>query len=115
MCGPGLDSETREKFATLIPVLRPAIFRLGKPSLTRAILLSVGAFLFSLRLAGFPDVENLHGSHWQFLALLIAAWGMAETFRCLQSRWSFYHAGVMILLYTDVLILAGIVALIAFP
>ncbi len=81
----------------------------------RAIALSVGAFLASLRLAGFPNIEDLHGSRWQFLALLVAAWGMAETARCLRRRWSLYHAGVMILLYSDLMILAAIVVLLAVP
>jgi hypothetical protein len=92
-----------------------SIFRLRQKSLVRAILLSVGAFAASLRLAGFPHIENLHGSPWQFLPLLAAAWGMAETARCLQRRWSFYHAGVLILLYTDLMILAAIVVMLAVP
>lgn len=84
-------------------------------SLVRAVLLSLGAFAASLRLAGFPYINNLHGSRWQFLALLVAAWGMAETARCLKRQWSFYHAGVMLLLYADLMILAGIVVLLAVP
>lgn len=81
----------------------------------RAILLSLGAFAASLRLAGFPHIENLHGSLWQVLALLVAAWGMAETARCLRRKWSLYHAGVLILLYTDLMILVGIAVLLAVP
>jgi len=95
--------------------LRFSILRLQQKSLVRAILLSVGAFIASLRLAGFPHIENLHGSHWQILALLVAAWGMAETARCLQRHWSLYHAGVLILLYTDLMILAAIVVMLAVP
>jgi hypothetical protein len=95
--------------------LRSNIFRLRQKSLLRAMLLSLGAFAASLRLAGFPYIDNLHGSHWQFLALLVAAWGMAETARCLRRKWSLYHAGVLILLYTDLMILAGIVVLLAVP
>jgi hypothetical protein len=38
---------------------------------------------------------------------------MAETARCLQRKWSFYHAGVLILLYADLMILATIVVLLA--
>jgi hypothetical protein len=95
--------------------LRSNIFRLRQKSLLRAILLSLGAFAASLRLAGFPNIDNLHGSHWQFLALLVAAWGMAETARCLRREWNLYHAGVLILLYTDLMILAGIVVLLAVP
>lgn len=79
------------------------------------MLLSLGAFAASLRLAGFPNINNLHSSPWQFLALLVAAWGMAETARCLRRAWSLYHAGVLILLYTDLMILAGIVVLLAVP
>jgi hypothetical protein len=95
--------------------LRSNIFRLRQRSLLRAMLLSLGAFAASLRLAGFPNIDSLHGSHWQFLALLVAAWGMAETARCLRREWSLYHAGVLILLYTDLMILAGIVFLLAVP
>ncbi len=90
---------------------RFSILRLRQKSLVRGILLSLGAFAASLRLAGFPDIDKIHGSDWQLAALLAAAWGMAETARCLQRKWSFYHAGVMILLYADLIILAAIVAL----
>lgn len=79
------------------------------------MVLSLGAFGASLRLAGFPRIEDLHGSRWQLAALLAAGWGMAETARCLQRRWSLYHAGVVLLLYTDLMILAGIVVLLAVP
>ncbi|MGA7339435.1 MAG: permease [Terracidiphilus sp.] len=88
-----------------------SIFRLRQRSLVRGILLSMGAFAASLRLAGFPHIEDIHGSNWQILTLLVAAWGMAETARCLRRKWSFYHAGVLILLYSDLMILAAIVAL----
>jgi len=81
----------------------------------RAIILSVGAFLASLRLAGFPNIQNLHSSPWQILALLFAAWGMAETARCLQRRWSLYHAGILILLYANLLILTASVVLMTVP
>jgi hypothetical protein len=95
--------------------LRFTIFRLRQKSLARAIVLSLGAFAASLRLAGFPYIADLHGSRWQILALLMAAWGMAETARCLERRWSLYHAGVLILLYADLMILAAIVVLMAVP
>lgn len=90
-----------------------SIFRLRQKSLPRAILLSLGAFAASLHLAGFPQIQNLHGSWWQILALAVAAWGMAETARCLQRKWSLYHAGVLILLYANLMILAAIVVLLA--
>jgi CO dehydrogenase/acetyl-CoA synthase gamma subunit (corrinoid Fe-S protein) len=79
------------------------------------MLLSLGAFAASLRVAGFPNISELHSSRWQILALLVAAWGMAETARCLRRKWSFYHAGVLILLYADLMILACIVVLLVGP
>jgi hypothetical protein len=94
---------------------RPAIFRLRQKSLTRGILLSLGAFAASMRLAGFPHIENLHGSHWQILALLAAGWGMGETGRCLRGKWSLYHAGVLLLLYSDLMIMTLIVVMVAYP
>jgi hypothetical protein len=94
---------------------RSNLLRLSKPSLVRGMLLSLGAFAASLRLAGFPDINALHGSRWQILAAIAAAWGMVETFRCLHRKWSFYHAGVLILLYTDLMILALVVFLCLYP
>jgi CO dehydrogenase/acetyl-CoA synthase gamma subunit (corrinoid Fe-S protein) len=81
----------------------------------RGVLLSLGGFAASLRLAGLPSIQGPHGSHWQMLALLAAAWGMGETARCLRREWSFYHAGVLILLYADLMILVGIVVLMTVP
>ena len=69
----------------------------------------------SLHLAGFPHLENLHGSPWQALMLVFALWGMGETARCLQRKWSLYHAGILLLLYTNLMILAMIVFLVAYP
>jgi hypothetical protein len=94
---------------------RLSILRIRQKSLVRGIVLSLGAFLASLLLAGFPHIENLHGSRWQVLALIIAIWGMVETGRCLRGKWSFYHAGVLILLYSDLMILTLIVFLVAYP
>ena len=91
-----------------------SIFRLRQKSLARGILLAVGAFAASLMLAGFPRIENIHSSHWQYVPLAAAAWGMVETARCLRRKWSLYHVGVLILLYSDLLILTVIVALLAF-
>ncbi len=38
--------------------------------------------------------------------MLAAAWGMVDTARCLGRKWSLYHAGVLILLYSELMILA---------
>jgi hypothetical protein len=84
---------------------RIALFHLRQRSLLRGVLLSLGAMAASLRLAGFPDENALHASNWQLLVLPLAGWGMAETARCLSRKWSLYHAAVLILLSTDLMIL----------
>jgi len=84
-------------------------------SLLRGIVLSLGAFAASLLLAGFPHIEDLHGSRWQIITLIASVWGMADVARCLQRRWSLYHAGILLLLYADLMILAMIVFLVAYP
>ena len=94
---------------------RSSIFRLRQRSLVRGIILALGAFAASLRLGGFPDIHALHSSHWQIVPALVAFWGMVEKARCLSRRWSLYHAGVLILLYTDVMIIGMAVFLFLFP
>lgn len=94
---------------------RTAIFRLRRPSLLRGIALALIAFATSLRLGGFPNINSLHSSHWQICAALVAFWGMIETARCLGPRWTLYHAGVLLLLYTDLMILAMAVVLFLYP
>lgn len=94
---------------------RISIFRLRQKCLVRGIVLSLAAFITSLLLAGFPHIERLHGSPWQIAALFVAAWGMAETGRCMRGKFSLYHAGVLLLLYSDLVILTLIVFLVAYP
>jgi hypothetical protein len=84
---------------------RISFFRLRQRSLLRGVLISLGAMAASLHIAGFPDESALHASNWQILVLPFAGWGMAETARCLSRKWSLYHAGVLILLYADLMIL----------
>jgi hypothetical protein len=94
---------------------RTTFFQLRRPSLLRGIVLAISAFAASLRLGGFPNINALHSSHWQIVAALVAFWGMIETARCLGRRWTLYHAGVLLLLYTDLMILAMAVVLFLYP
>lgn len=81
----------------------------------RAIVVSLTAFVVSLRLGGFPDIASLHSSRWQLVPVLLACCGMAETVRCAPRRWNLYYAGVLILLYTEVMILGMAVFLFFYP
>jgi hypothetical protein len=92
-----------------------SIFRLRRPSLVRGTVLPMAAFVLSLRLGGFPDINALHSSRWQAVPAFMTFAGMVELARCLERRWSLYHAGVLILLYTCLMILAMSVFLFFFP
>jgi len=46
------------------------------------------------------------------LAACAATW---DTARCLQKRWSFYHGGVLLLLYVDLMVLLMISFLLLAP
>lgn len=93
----------------------PSVFRLKSRSLVRGTLLALAAFALSLKLGGFPNIRALHSSPWQIVAALLAFLGMLETARCLERRWSFYHLGVLLLLYTDLMILAMAALLFLYP
>lgn len=92
-----------------------SIFRLRQKSLLRGVGICLVAFAASLRLAGFPVIENLHGSQWQIALIPVVCWGMVDTFRCIGKKWSLYHAGVLILLYSELMILAAVVTLWIYP
>lgn len=75
--------------------------------MARGVLLAVFALAASMRLAGFPSPDAPRSSNWQIAAVLAAACAMVETFRCMGRRkWTLYHAGVLILLYSELMILA---------
>jgi len=96
----------RSIYSKSVVLPRPHPFRLRQRSLLRGIVLSLGALGASMRLAGFPDAHHLHASPWQALPIAAAVWGIVETARCLSRKWTLHHAGVLILLYSELMILA---------
>lgn len=90
----------------MVALPHSSVFDIRRRSALRAVLLALCAFVATMRVAGFPRVHALHSSPWQIAPILVACWALAETFRCLQRRWSLYHAGIVLLLYSDLMILA---------
>jgi hypothetical protein len=72
----------------------------------------VASLVLAFAVGGFP---NAHSSVFMVIPVALAAWATWETTRCLQRRWSFYHGGVLLLLYADVLVLALVVFLMLYP
>jgi hypothetical protein len=90
----------------------PRIFNPRLPSLLRGsalVLLSLGA---SIRLADFP--HNRANAFITFPAILALA-GTIDTIRCMRPRWSFYHGGVLLLIYMDLMAICMILFFLLYP
>ena len=92
--------------------LRFSILQLRRKSLTRGTVLALSSLLISFRISGFPEV---HVCLWLVIPLLVVCAATWDTARCLQKRWNFYHGGVILLLYVDLMILLMISFLLLAP
>jgi hypothetical protein len=91
--------------------LGPAFFNPRRRSLLRGTALVVIGLLVAVLTSGFP---HLHWSAWFLPCLLVASAGAADTARCMRRRWDWYHGGVILLLYADLMVLVLLVAMIGF-
>jgi hypothetical protein len=94
------------------PVTSFALFHPRRRSLLRGNLLVLGSFFASFLLSGFP------GSRATMLLIIpavLALLGMVDTVRCVQPRWSFYHGGVILLLFMDMMAVCLILFFLLFP
>lgn len=89
-----------------------AVFNFRARSLVRGTVLVLASLLAAFLLSGFPHVR---ASLLLIVPAVAGLWGTFETLRCLQLRWSFYHGGVLLLLYMDVMALAMIFFLLLYP
>ncbi|HVW78668.1 MAG TPA: hypothetical protein VHB45_13730 [Alloacidobacterium sp.] len=90
----------------------PAVFNFRARSLLRGTILVLGSLILAFVLSGFP---NARPSAFLLVPTILALYGTYDTSRCLQMRWSFYHGGVLLLLYMDVMALAMIFFLLLYP
>jgi hypothetical protein len=89
-----------------------AFFNFRSRSLLRGTLIVLGSLAAAFVLSGFP---HAHPAWTIVFPALAALWGTYETLRCLRLRWSFYHGGVLLLLYMDVMALSMIFFLLLYP
>ncbi len=89
-----------------------AVFNLRARSLVRGTVMVLASLAASFAISGFPHARP----EWKMVFPALAAlWGTYETVRCLRLRWSFYHGGVLLLLYMDVMALSLIFFLLLYP
>jgi hypothetical protein len=90
----------------------PAVFNFRCRSLVRGTALVLGSLGASFLVSGFPHVQ----AEWPMIFVAFAAlWGTFDTLRCLRLRWSFYHGGVLLLLYMDIIVLTLVFFLWLYP
>ncbi len=89
-----------------------AFLDLHRKSLLRGNLLVLLSFIAAILLSDFP-----HSRATLFLLLpaFFGAVGTAETVRCMQRRWNFYHAGVILCVYMDLMAMAMILFFLIYP
>jgi hypothetical protein len=78
----------------------------------RASTLVLGSLVVAVLLSHYPRIER---APLLVLPVLIALAGTVDTVRCIQRRWSFYHAGVMLCIYMDMMTLALMLFFLFYP
>ena len=86
-------------------VLVPAILRIRERSLVRGLVVVGVSLLLSLRLADFPANR---ANSLLIVPFVAAAAGTLDTARNMRRRWGWYHGGVVLLLYTELMVLSMI-------
>ena len=90
----------------------PALLNPRQRSLTRGNLLVLCSLLIAVLLSDFPKNR---ATLWLIVPTLVALAGTADTIRCIRRRWSFYHAGVILCIYMDLMALAMILFFLLYP
>lgn len=92
--------------------MTPDILNPGKRSILRANLLVLVSLAVALWLADFPENRpNLLIA----IPLLTATLGTADTIRCMRPSWSWYHGGVILCVYMDLMVLCMILFSLLYP
>jgi len=81
-------------------------------SLLRGNLLVLGSLLAAFFLSGFPRNRP---TLLLVIPALFALWGTVDTVRCVQPRWSFYHGGVLLCIYMDLMAVSMILFFLLYP
>ena len=81
-------------------------------SLLRANGLVVISLLIAFWLSNFP---HNRASVWIAIPLLLSVVGTVDTVRCMQKRWTWYHGGVVLCAYMDLMAICMIAFFLIYP
>lgn len=90
----------------------PALFNPRCRSLLRGSILSLLSLTAAMFLSHFPQNR---ANPLLVLPALTAAAGTVDHVRCMRSRWSFYHGGVLLCVYMDLMVVSMILFFLLFP
>jgi hypothetical protein len=76
------------------------LFHIRRRSLLRGNLLVLGSFAAAVRLSDFP---RSRATPLLAIPAVLAFLGTLDTIRCMQPRWNFYHGGVVLCIYMDLM------------
>jgi len=89
-----------------------SLFNPHRPSLARGNVLVFTSVVLAILISRFPHVQP---SIFLLIPTLLSIVGTAETVRCIQRRWSFYHAGVILCIYMDLMAVSLILFFLLYP
>jgi hypothetical protein len=92
--------------------LRPALFNPRLRSLARGNFLVLSSLFVAVLLSHAP---NLRATPLLLLPALGCLLGTADTVRCMRRRWSFYHGGVILCIYMDLLAMTLVLFFLLYP
>ena len=90
----------------------PSILNPRYRSLVRGNIIVLGSLALATLLSGAPQLRT---APLLVLPLLGCIAGTADTARCMQRRWSFYHGGVLLCLYMDLMAITLVLFLLLYP
>ena len=95
-----------------LAALTPTFFNPRFRSLARANVVVFGCLAAAFPLSHFP---HLRPNPWLSVPLLGITLGTLDTLRCMRTRWNFYHGGVILCVYMDLMILVMVLFLLVYP
>lgn len=90
----------------------PSLLNPKNKSLLRGALLVLLSLGLSMVLSDFP---NNRATPLLAFPALIAIAGTIDHLRCMRTKWSFYHGGVVLLIYMDLMAISMILFFLLYP
>ncbi|WP_260703855.1 permease [Edaphobacter flagellatus] len=90
----------------------PRILNPRNRSLLRGALLVLFSLGVAMRLSDFP---NNRANPYLVLPVLATIAGTIDHLRCMKTRWSWYHGGVVLLVYMDLMAISMILFFLLYP